>query len=118
MLTNAWMKHLPVLSIVIKSSLMAEQQVALNASDFGRAGFTQKSGYKFLLKIKEGNLSNMIINMPIASMMATTLLEDKAIGEFLSMNEFYISLNPRYELTVKHAPQQQPKSEIAAVEAG
>lgn len=118
MITNAWIKYLPVLRIVLKRSLTAEQQFALNAPDFGRAGFTRKSGYKFLLKIKDGRLSNVIIDTPIASMLATTLLDDKAVCGLLSTNEFHISLNPKYELTVKHIPQYQPKSEMAAAIVG
>src|SRR5690348_11578698 len=107
MTTNAWIKYLPVLRIVLKRSLTAEQQFLLNAPDFGRAGFTRKSGYKFLLKIKDGRLSNVIVDMPIASMLATTLMDDAAIRELLSAHEFHISLNTKYELTIKHIPQYQ-----------
>lgn len=108
MLTNVWVKYLPVLRIVLKRSLIAEQQFALNVPDFGRAGFTRKSAYKFLLKIKDGRLSQVIIDMPIATMLATTLLEDKVIHELLLTREFHISLNAKYELTIKHIPQYQP----------
>lgn len=117
MTTNAWMTYLPVLRIILKRALTAEQQLALNAPDFGRAGFTRKSGYKFLLKIKNGRLDNVIIDMPIASMLASTLLADPAIQGLLSANEFHLSLNTKYELTVKHVPQFQSHDEAAAVEA-
>ena len=117
MFTNAWMKYLPVLRIVLKRALTAEQQFALNAPDFGRAGFTRKSGYKFLLKIKDGRLSNVIVDMPIASMLATTLLDDAVVHNLLSAHEFHISLNTKYELTVKHIPQYQPRSEAVVAEA-
>lgn len=118
MLTNVWVKYLPVLRIVLKRSLAAEQQFVLNAPDFGRAGFTRKSGYKFLLKIKEGRLSNVIVDMPVASTLATALLEDEVIRNLLSAHEFHISLNPKYELTIKHIRQYEPQEaelEAAAV---
>ena len=116
MVTNAWVKYLPVLRIVLKRSLASEQQLVLNASDFNRAGYTRKSGYKFLVKMKDRRLSNVIIDMPIASTLATTLLEDKAIHDLLLENEFHISLNAKYELTVKHIPQYKLREEAVAVE--
>lgn len=117
MYTNVWLKYLPVLRIVLKRSLAAEQQFALNAPDFGRAGYTRKSGYKFLLKIKDARLSNVIVDMPVASALATALLDDKAVRELLSANEFHISLNTKYELTVKHIPQFKAHKEAATAEA-
>lgn len=116
MLTNVWIKYLPVLRIVLKRALAAEQQFALNAPDFSRAGYTRKSGYKFLLKIKEARLSNVIIDMPIASTLATTLLDDKVVRELLAENEFHISMNTKYELTIKHIPQYKAQPEEVAVE--
>lgn len=117
MTTNAWLKYLPVFRIVLKKSINLEQQFVLNASDFGRAGYTRKSGYKFLIKIKEGRLSNVIVDMPIASTLASTLLEDKAIHDLLLNNEFHISLDAKYCLTIKHIPQthQQTLPAEAAV---
>lgn len=117
MYTNVWLKYLPVLRIVLKRSLAAEQQLALNAPDFGRAGYTRKSGYKFLLKIKDARLSNVIVDMPVASTLATALLDDKAIRELLLANEFHISLNTKYELSVKHIPQYKAHEEVATAEA-
>ncbi len=116
MVTNVWIKYLPVLRIVLKRSLAAEQQFALNAPDFGRAGYTRKSGYKFLLKIKDARLSNVIIDMPIASTLATTLLEDKTIRDLFLDNEFHISMSAKYELTIKHIPHYKPHEETVAVE--
>lgn len=83
MLTNVGTKYLPVLRIVLKRSLAAEQRFALNAPDFVRGGYTRKSGYKFFLKIKEGRLSNVVVGMPVASMLASTRLGDKAVCELL-----------------------------------
>lgn len=117
MLTNVWMKYLPVLRIVLKRALTAEQQFALNAPDFGKAGFTRKAGYKFLLKIKGGRLSHVIIDMPVASMLATTLLDDEAVRDLLLANEFHILLNTKYELTIKHIPHYKPHDDAVTAEA-
>jgi hypothetical protein len=110
MLTNVWAKYLPVLRIILKKSLATEQQFKLNAPDFERAGYNRKSGYKFLVKLKDGRLNNVIIDMPMASSLVTTLLEDKVVKEMMETNEFHISMNSKYELTIKHIPQFQEEA--------
>jgi hypothetical protein len=102
MYTSVWAKYLPVIRIVLKRSLVAEQMLSLNSSDFLRAGLSRKSGYKFLLKFKEGKIDNVIIDLPLASSLATALLQDSVIKELFRENEFHISLNPKFELTIKH----------------
>ncbi|GAA4756084.1 hypothetical protein [Flavisolibacter ginsenosidimutans] len=116
MFTNVWVKYLPVLRIVLKRSLAAEQQFTLNAPDFERAGHKRKSGYKFLIKLRDGRLSNVIVDMPIASSLATALLEDAAIKEMVAANEFHISMNAKYQLTIKHIPHHQEQLQAADVE--
>lgn len=115
MFTNVWVKYLPILRIVLKRSLTAEQQFALNAPDFERAGYKRKSGYKFMMKLKDGRLGNVIVDMPIASSLASTLLEDAVIKELAIAHEFHISMNTKYELTIKHIPEYKPQE--TAVEA-
>ena len=114
MYTNVWAKYLPIIRIVLKRSLAAEQILSLNAPDFERAGLSRKSGYKFLLKFKQGRIDNVIVDLPLASSLASTLLQDKVIKELFSTNEFHISLNPKFELTIKHMPQFVPVQEAVA----
>jgi len=42
MYTNIWTKYLPIIRIVMKRSLTAEQTLVLNAPDFERAGMKRK----------------------------------------------------------------------------
>jgi len=105
MYTNVWSKYLPIIRIVMKRSLAAEQMLALNAPDFERAGMKRKSGYKFTFGIKQGKLKNVIIDIPLASSLATVLLEDSVVRELTQSNEFFFSLSPKYELTIRHIPQ-------------
>ena len=104
MYTNVWSKYLPIIRIVMKRSLTAEQIFTLNAPDFERAGMKRKSGYKFSFGLKEGKLKNVIIDVPLASSLASVLLEDKATRELINNNEFNITLSPKYELTIRHIP--------------
>jgi hypothetical protein len=108
MYANVWSKYLPLIRIVMKRSLAAEQMVALNAPDFERAGMKRKSGYKFSFGLKEGKVKNVIIDLPLASSLATVLLGDEKVKEMIENNEFYISLSPKYELTIRHIHQPVP----------
>jgi hypothetical protein len=118
MYTNVWGKYLPVIRIVLKRSLTAEQILNLNAQDFERAGMTRKSGYKFLIKFREGKPVNVIVDLPLASSLASTLLEDPVVKELFSTNEFHISLNPKFQLTIKHVPLVDTvNSELAEAES-
>ena len=104
MYANIWSKYLPIIRIVMKRSLAAEQILALNAPDFERAGMKRKSGYKFSFGLKDGKLKNVIIDLPLASSLAAVLLEDKVVRDLIETNEFYISLSAKYELTIRHVP--------------
>jgi len=92
----------------MKRSFAAEQILALNAPDFERAGMKRKSGYKFSFGLKGGKLKNVIIDHPLASSLASVLLEDKAVRELTEANEFHIALSPKYELTIRHVPHPEP----------
>ncbi|HEX6332864.1 MAG TPA: hypothetical protein VFZ78_01485 [Flavisolibacter sp.] len=107
MYTNVWSRYLPIIRIVMKRSLVSEQVLALNAPDFERAGMTRKSGYKFSFGLKNGRLSNVIIDLPPASGLATVLLEDPVVRELIRENEFHFTLSPKYELTIRHIPQPE-----------
>ena len=108
MYTNVWSKYLPIIRIVMKRSMASEQILALNVPDFERAGMKRKSGYKFSFNLKEGKLKNVIIDLPLASSLASVLLEDKVISELIQTNEFHIALSAKYELTIRHIAQMEP----------
>jgi hypothetical protein len=107
MYTNLWVKYLPVMRILLKKSLKEEQVFLMNIPDFERAGIKRKTGLKFLLMLKDGKPGNVIVAFPLAASLATVLQEDAAIRELLTTNEFHVSLNTKYELTITHVPQPQ-----------
>jgi hypothetical protein len=113
MYRNVWSRYLPIIRIVMKRSLVAEQILTLNAPDFERAGMKRKAGYKFSFNLKGEKLQNVIVDHPLASSLAAVLLEDKVVSEFTRTHAFYFALNPKYQLTIRHIPQP----EAAVVEA-
>src|SRR4051812_3851572 len=104
MYTNVWSKYLPIIRIVLKKSMTAEQVLDLNIPDFERAGMLRKSGYKFHIKFKNGKVENVIIASPLASSLASVLFADEVVKNLFRDNEFHISLNPKFQLTIKHVP--------------
>ena len=102
MFTNVWAKYLPVIRIVLKRALSCEQIFALNITDFEKTGLKKKSGYKFMLSIKKGKVSSPPVDSPIASAFVAVLTADEGIKQILADNEFHFTLNPKFELTIKH----------------
>mgnify|MGYP000008683008 CR=1 FL=1 len=113
MYTNVWAKYLPIIRIVMKRSLASDQVLALNVQDFERAGLVRKSGYKFLITFKNGKRGNVVINLPLASSLSSLMMEDRGIQDLIENNEFQISLNPKFELSIKHIPAGVPVEAIA-----
>lgn len=117
MYTNVWSKYLPVMRIVLKKSIASEQVLDLNIPDFERAGMTRKTGYKFLIKFKQAKVDNIIIDFPLASSLASVLLQDPVVKELFLQHEFHISLNPKFQLTFKHIPAVPAEQDQVAEEA-
>ena len=113
MYTNVWMKYLPIIRIVMKRALTSAQVLPLNAPDFARVGLNRKLGYPFVMGLKNGKLKNVIIDVPLASSLASLLLEDKVTASIIAEEEFYISLNSKYEMTIRHIPKTEDVLEPA-----
>lgn len=115
MYTNVWTKYLPVIRIVMKRSLASEQVLALNVRDFERAGLVRKSGYKFLISFKNGKRGDVVINLPLASSLSNVMMEDEGVQKLIENSEFQITLNPKFELNIRHVPTTEVVEETVAV---
>lgn len=103
MTTNVWLKYVPIIRILLKKAKSTDQTLDLNVSDFERAGIARKSGYKFLIKFANGRVDNVIIDSPLASTLASSLLAEPSVKELLQQ-EYHISLNTKFQLTIKYVP--------------
>ncbi|RYZ20411.1 MAG: hypothetical protein EOO16_16770 [Chitinophagaceae bacterium] len=97
---NIWQKYLPVIRIVMKRSVAADQVLKLNAQDFERLGLTRKAGYKFSLGISNGKLTNVIVDFPFAASLGQVLVEDETVRNLSQNCSFTLSLSARFELSV------------------
>ena len=109
MYVHVWNKYLPIIKILMKKSLAANQTLDLNRIDFERAGSGRKAGYKFTIEMVQGRVANVISGSPLASDLAMVLLQDPASRVILANNDLNISLNTKFQLSIIN---QQPAQEV------
>ena len=101
MYNHIWKKYLPIVRILMKKSVSEEQVLDLNRIDFERAGTGRKSGYKFKIEFTDGKVGNVISGSTLAMHLAQVILEDNAAQEILNDHNFEVSLNTKFQLTIK-----------------
>lgn len=101
MVTNIWSKYLPVIRILLKRSKQGEQKLAINQSDFQRAGLARKTGNKFSLLLRNGKVDNVVITSPVAAELASGLLQDETTKELLLQHVYRIALDTKYQLHIE-----------------
>ena len=99
MYNHIWKKYLPFINIHLKKSASGDQVLTLNRVDFERAGTGRKAGYKFTIEFTNGRVSNVISNSPLATNLASVMLENDSTKTILKGGCYTISLNTRFQLT-------------------
>ncbi len=106
MYTHIWLKYLPIIKILMKRSASGDQVLDLNRIDFERAGTGRKAGYKFTIEFTNGRVANVISNSPLAPDLASVLLQDDASKTILANANYHVSLNTRFQLSIKNVSPQ------------
>jgi hypothetical protein len=104
MYTQTWSKYLPVIKILLKRSISGEQNLSLNVPDFEKKG-ARKAAEKFTLQFTKGKATNMIRSTDIAKDLAFVLLNDAAANELISKNDYQISMNSKFQLSIQFIPE-------------
>lgn len=115
MYVHVWTKYLPIIKIMMKKSSAGDQTLELNRIDFERAGSGRKAGYKFNIEFKNGKVSNVISSSPLATDLASVLLNDPASRAILADAEIAISLNTKFQLGFRNS-NPKPKEETAGLQ--
>lgn len=102
MYSHIWKKYLPIIRILMKKSVSEEQMLDLNRIDFERAGTGRKAGYKFKILFSDGKVSNVISGSALAMHLAQVILEDATAVEILKEHNFEVSLNTKFQLSIKN----------------
>lgn len=103
MYNHIWKKYLPIIRILFKKASSGDQVLNLNRVDFERAGTGRKAGYKFTIEFIDGKVSNVISGSTLAMHLASVILEDESARQILSENNYEVSLNTKFQLTVKNS---------------
>ena len=121
MYNHIWKKYLPFINIHLKKSATEDQVLTLNRVDFERAGTGRKAGYKFMIQLTNGRVSNVISGSPLAMNLASVLLEDENTKKIIKDKVYEISLNTKFQLTTKNvtppAEETSPNEEVPSEEA-
>lgn len=107
MYTQVWTKYLPIIKILMKRSVTGDQVLDMNRIDFERAGSGRKAGYKFTIEFRKGRVGNLISSSPLASNLATVLLQDNVLKDLFLKNDYDISLNTKFQLHIKNLSAEQ-----------
>lgn len=110
MYRQAWAKYLPVIKILLKRSVSGDQVLNMNIPDFEKLG-ARKAGYKFAIEFSKGRVEKLINSSPIAKDFSSLLFEDAAVKELFTQNEYHISMNSKFQLTIKYIPQAPLENE-------
>lgn len=102
MYTQIWNKYLPIIKILLKRSASGDQLLDLNRIDFERAGSGRKAGYKFTIEFVKGRVANIISGSALASDLAAAMLEEPNVRALLAENDYIVSLNTRFQLSLKN----------------
>jgi hypothetical protein len=100
MYKQIWEKYLPIVRILMKKSEAGIQTLDLNKLDFDAAGIS-KSSFKFRIEFRNGRVSNVIHESPIAVELAHQLLDNEQTSQILNKTNIVISASPKYQLTIK-----------------
>ncbi|HZF63129.1 MAG TPA: hypothetical protein VEZ55_01525 [Chitinophagaceae bacterium] len=111
MFIQTWTKYLPILHILLKRAIQSEQTFNLNVSDFQQAGATRKIGYKFTIQFVKGRVDN-VLTSNMARDFATAALEHANIKSLLQQHSYQISMNAKFQLSIKCTPQEKSEEEL------
>src|SRR4030095_4283760 len=98
MFFQTWNKYLPVIKILLKRSVKAEQMLDMNSTDFQRASGGKKVKFTFSIPLIKGRVPTGEIFPPVAKDLVSVLQQDSTAFRFLQQNEVEIAVNSDFQL--------------------
>lgn len=114
MYTFTWKKYLPVIRLLLKKSANEEQTVTLNRTDFEKTTKLRKPNCSFSVEVRKGR----IFNPPVAARdLLEVLMQDPGAEELLRIQQYMISFNSDFQLTIKNiTPDKEEDTEAEKAE--
>jgi hypothetical protein len=117
MFIPTWNKYLPIIKILLKRSVTAEQTLDMNKTDFQRAAGGRKAKFTFSMFLVKGRPQNMQTPTPLAKDLVTVLQQDDTTYKFIRQQELELSMNNNFQLIIKNCtppaesePQQEDET--------
>jgi len=102
MFIQTWNKYLPIIKILFKRSVTADQTLDMNSTDFQRAAGGRKVKYSFSITLVKGRIQNVDNPPPLAKDLVTALQEDDVTRSFIRQSELALSMNSSFQLLIKN----------------
>lgn len=115
MYTYTWKKYLPVIRILLKKSADAEQTVNLNRIDFERTTKLRKPVVTFNVEVIKGRLNPINKSVPARDLIEI-LQEDETTRSLMRQNQYNISLNGDFLLSIKNITPPEEPAEVVEEE--
>jgi hypothetical protein len=121
MFVHTWNKYLPVIKILLKRSVTADQKLDMNRSDFERAAGGKKVKFSFSIELVKGRLKGFETPPPLAKDLVAAMEQDDTANAFMRQSELGLSMNSNFQLSIKNTtpaaePQEQIEEELTATE--
>ncbi len=108
MYTYTWKKYLPVIRILLKKSVEAEQTVNLNRIDFERTTKLRKPVVTFNVDVVKGRLNPIVKSVPARDLIEI-LQEDETTRSLMRQQQYNIAFNGDFALIIKNiTPPEEP----------
>ena len=108
MYTYTWKKYLPVIRILLKKSVDAEQTVNLNRIDFERPTKLRKPVVTVNVDVIKGRLNPIVKSVPARDLIEI-LQEDETTRSLMRPQQYNVALNGDFVLTIKNiTPPEEP----------
>jgi len=107
MFIHTWNKYLPVIRILLKRSVVADQTLDMNQSDFRRAAAGKKIKFAFSLEMTNGRAKGDQMATSIAKDFVTALQMDDSIIQFLRQKRIEFTMNSNFQLLIKNIAMEQ-----------
>lgn len=108
-----WTKYLPVIRILLKKSIVEEQQVTVGKLELQIIDNRKNANYSFNLEINKGKSENTIGSSAIGKDLFAILNQDAIVKSFMSENNITIKMTRSAQLTMKATPTVPVESAIA-----
>lgn len=125
MFLQTWNKYLPIIRILFKRSINAEQKLDMNRTDFEKAAAGRKVKYAFKIVLVNGRIQNVDNPPPLAKNLVEALQQDEITRAFLKQSSLLLTMNNNFQLLIKNNTppdaESQPKEDTGSekeVEAG